>query len=205
MTDEGYIKFVCAWTKAPLAYPTEISELNRSREVMYQKGLIGVYPDGISFGNISLRLSGNQFLISGTETGSLLQLNDAHYAKIVSYDFKANTIECIGMTKASSESLTHAAFYQANSRIGSVIHYHHLGDWERLNKVVPTTAENISYGTPEMAEEILSLFTSGQLTDEGLVVMGGHKEGLICFATSLQRAADIVIGNHQHLFPLEGR
>ena len=196
MTDEGYIKFVCSWTKAPLAYPKEISELNRSRQVMYQKGLIGVYPGGISFGNISLRLSGNQFLISGTETGGFSKLDDAHYAKVVSYNFKANAIECVGLTKASSESLSHAAIYQANSRIGGVIHYHHLGDWGRLNKVIPTTAANVSYGTPEMAEEILSLFASGKVTDEGLVVMGGHKEGLICCAASLQRAVDIIIAQH---------
>lgn len=197
MTDEGYIKFVCSWTKAPLAYPHKVSELNRWREVMYQMGLIGVYPDGISFGNISLRLNGNQFLISGTETGGLPHLDDTHYAKVTSYDFKANAIECIGMTKASSESLTHAAFYQASSRVGGVIHYHHLGDWERLNKVISTTSANVSYGTPEMAEEILSLFTSGKLTDDGLVVMGGHKEGLIAFAPTLRQAANIVITNHE--------
>ena len=46
------------------------SELDAARTTLHDAGLIGVYPSGIGYGNISLRLAGNLFLISGSGTGS---------------------------------------------------------------------------------------------------------------------------------------
>ena len=63
--DEGYIKFDCNWIPSNDIPLNKVAVLNVWREIMYKKGLIGVYPDGIGFGNISLRCTEKTFLISG--------------------------------------------------------------------------------------------------------------------------------------------
>jgi hypothetical protein len=49
----------------------------------------------------------------------------------------------------------------------------------------PTTNENISYGAPEMANEIKRLFDETALKKE-ITVMGGHREGIISFGKDLE-------------------
>ena len=48
------------------------SELDAARTTLHDAGLIGVYPSGIGYGNISLRLAGNLFLISVTASSTRL-------------------------------------------------------------------------------------------------------------------------------------
>jgi L-ribulose-5-phosphate 4-epimerase len=53
-------------------------------------GLIGAYNNGIGFGNISQRLapSNGLFVVSGTQTGHLPQLNAQHYAIVTQYSIE---------------------------------------------------------------------------------------------------------------------
>ncbi|HEX5668085.1 MAG TPA: class II aldolase/adducin family protein, partial [Chitinophagaceae bacterium] len=101
-----------------------VAELNLWRDRMYEKRLIGVYPDGIGFGNISQRWKGNTFLISGTATGGFTTLNESHYSLVTHYDLGTNSVTCEGRVKASSESLTHAAIYECSATTHAVIHVH---------------------------------------------------------------------------------
>ena len=66
--DEGYIKFNCKLIPTNDIPLKKVAVLNVYRDSMYKKGMIGVYPDGIGYGNISMRYSENKFLISGTGT-----------------------------------------------------------------------------------------------------------------------------------------
>ena len=156
--DEGYIKFDCNWIPSNDIPLNKVAVLNVWREIMYKKGLIGVYPDGIGFGNISLRCNEKTFLISGSATGGLATLNESHYSLVTNYDLSANSVTCVGPLKASSESLTHALIYECSAAINAVIHIHSLKLWTNFIHHVPTSSENISYGTPEMANEIKRLF-----------------------------------------------
>ena len=130
--DEGYIKFNCHWIPSGAVSSEMVAELNLWRNRMYEKGLIGVYPDGIGFGNISQRWQGNSFLISGTATGGFTTLNESHYSLVTDYDFPANSLTCEGAVKASSESLTHAAIYECSAETNAVIHVHNLDAWNKL-------------------------------------------------------------------------
>lgn len=114
MTDEGYIKFSCDWTKGPPFENAAIAELNKWRRPLFDAGLVGQYEDtGVGFGNMSMRSGPDvQFVISGTQTGHLADLTGAHYAEVTNYDIEGNRITCHGPVKASSESLTHAAIYE---------------------------------------------------------------------------------------------
>jgi L-ribulose-5-phosphate 4-epimerase len=191
--EEGYVKFNCNWIPSNNIPVDKVAALNVWREVMYSKRLIGIYPDGIGFGNISMRCDGNTFLISGTATGGISRLNESHYSLVNEYDLAANSVTCVGPIKASSESLTHAMIYECSPGTNAVIHVHSLELWKRLLHHVPTTTEHISYGTPAMANEMKRLFDETDLGKEKIIVMAGHMEGVISFGKHLEEAGSILI------------
>lgn len=192
MTDEkGYIQFRCEWEPAdPPAVP---ADLIAWRDRLHRLGLIGVYPNGIGYGNISARTTGDSFLISGTATGHLPTLGREHFAEVLAFDFAANSLRCCGAVKASSESLSHAAVYVSDPAVQAVIHVHHLGLWEQLRDRIPTTDHGAEAGTPEMAWAIESLLWQPRVKEQGLFVMGGHREGLIAFGATLDEAGGRII------------
>ncbi|NET03955.1 MAG: class II aldolase/adducin family protein [Symploca sp. SIO2B6] len=200
MIDEGYVKYHCNWIKAESVSFNEIKELNQWRDELYQLGLIGEYENGIGFGNISIRyyLPG-QFIVSGTHTGSLPTLNEQHYTRVTSFDIGRNCLTCEGQIQASSESLTHAVLYEADATVNAIIHVHHLKLWQKLMYKVPTSAQDVPYGTPEMAKEIIRLFEEENLNEKKIMVMAGHEEGIISFGSNLEVAVKIILGCYQDL------
>ncbi len=193
--DEGYIKFNCNWVKQKPdpTFKEAISEINIWRDKLYKLGLIGVNPDGIGYGNISVRIKGQTFLITGSATGGLKQLNDNHYSLVEDYYIDKNELTCTGPIKASSESLSHAIIYESSPETNAVIHVHHAALWKKLLDKVPTTNPNASFGTPEIANEIARLFKETNVEKERFLIMGGHPEGIIAFGNSLEEAGEILL------------
>ena len=64
--NEGYLKYSCDWIKAEAPPMRIFTEINNLRSMLYAKGLIGAYPDGIGYGNVSARAEGKAFYISGS-------------------------------------------------------------------------------------------------------------------------------------------
>jgi len=191
---EGYIKFQCNWANEEIQIPKEIFlSLEKERSRLYKLGLIGMYPDGIGFGNISVRAEGCTFLITGSATGQFNTLNQSHYSLVSAYHFAGNSISCKGLTKASAESLTHAAVFEALPKVGAVVHVHCLWLWEKLLNDYPTTSEEIEYGTPEMALAVQNLATEMGMIDEKIIIMGGHREGILVFGKDLEEATTQII------------
>ena len=192
--DEGYIKYQCNWTSCDTISADEIIQLNHWRDRLYRLGLIGVYDDGIGFGNLSIRQDNSDlFIISGTKTGSIPHLSHQHYTKVTDFDWKQNYVTCIGAIQASSESLTHGAVYTSNPAVNAVIHVHNLQLWQSLIDHVPTTNKNCAYGTPEMAKEIIRLSRKDSVKDLKIIVMSGHQEGIITFGKDLEEAGNILL------------
>ena len=191
--DEGYIKFNCERIPSDDIPLDKVAALNIWRELMYNKGLIGMYPDGIGFGNISIRCNENTFLISGTATGGIADLDKSHYALVTDYNLQTNSLICKGPINASSESLTHALIYECSPSTNAVIHIHNLALWNQLMHKVPTSNEHVPYGTPEMANEIKRLFEETNLCNEKIIVMGGHEEGIISFGKNLEEAVNVLL------------
>ncbi len=191
--EKGYVQFACDWQRAdPPAAPV-VAELIRWRDRLHRLGLIGVYPDGIGFGNLSAR-TGDTFVISGTATGGLPALGPEHFTEVTGCDCQGNWLRCRGPVQASSESLSHAAVYAADPAVGAVIHVHHLGLWERLRDVTPTTDRSAEPGTPAMAAAIAGLFRRDHhVRPSGFFVMGGHREGLIGFGATVDEAGARVL------------
>lgn len=194
MIDEGYVKYQCHWIETkPLPYK-KIAELNQWRDKLYQLHLIGMYENGIGFGNLSIRYTpSGEFIISGTKTGSLPRLTEHHYTIVTDFDLDQNSLTCTGPIQASSEALTHATLYAANPTINAIIHVHNLSLWQQLINQVPTTAQDCPYGTPEMAREILRLFDQENLMTKKILVMAGHEEGIITFGETLDEAGAILL------------
>jgi len=191
---EGYIKFTCNWEKEEIQFPEELFfSLGKERSILYKLGLIGMYPDGIGFGNISVQTDGGSFLITGSATGQFATLNQSHYSMVSESNFGDNSISCKGLTKASAESLTHAAIYRAIPEVGAVVHVHCLWLWEKLLNHYPTTSGEIEYGTPEMALAVQSLAAEMGMSEENIIIMGGHCEGILAFGKNLKEATNQII------------
>ena len=193
MNDEGVIKFNCQWTKSAPLDEAWIRDLNVWRDKLYRLGLIGLNEDGIGYGNISIRFRKNQFIISGSGTGKFKKLTEEHYALVTDYDVKKNAISSTGSIIASSESLTHAMIYEHASDVHAVIHVHHFKTWKKLLNTLPATAENIEYGTPEMANEITRLFNEQKLFQHKIFAMAGHNGGIVSFGKNLAQAAELLL------------
>jgi len=192
---EGYIKFNCDWKEEEFPFKEGIYEkLETARTRLYALRLIGMYPDGIGFGNISVKPGESpSFIITGSATGQFEKLDRSHYALVAGYDFEKNAVSCSGLTKASAESLTHAAVYRSLPEVGAVVHVHCLWLWKKLLNVYPTTSAKIEYGTPEMAYAVGKLASEINRRKEKVIVMGGHQEGILAFGNNLTEATNEII------------
>ena len=195
MLDEGYIKFSLDWERGPALAESQIRDLNAVRCQLFDLGLIGEYPEeGIGYGNVSQKVSANGlFVVSGTQTGHIRETGAQHYAEVLASNPAQNYLKCRGPIIASSESMTHAAFYELSPRIESVLHVHHEKMWESLLFKLPTTAEPVPYGTPEMAKEIRRLWDEEDLEGHKFALMAGHREGIFSFGESLQEALAVLL------------
>jgi len=181
---EGIIKFKANWKNIDSISNSEFEYINTWRKQCYNKLLIGVGDDGIGYGNISFRIGGtNQFIISGSATGHISDLKKKHYSRVMNFNILNNSIDCEGRTIASSESMSHAALYSANTNIKCIIHLHHKELWERSLNHLPTTDINIEYGTVAMAQ---SVFELAKKISKGAIIMGGHQDGIIVFGSSFE-------------------
>ncbi len=191
---EGVIKFHDEWEQAPPPDDPRLQELCRWRNVLFRLGLIGATPEGIGYGNVSIRSgAGARFYITGTGTGALPELTPQQCTEVLAVDIPRNTLRCRGPVRASSESLSHAALYLCSPAIGGVVHVHHRKLWNRLFGSAPTTAPSVPYGTPEMATELMRIYTMLGQPSVGLIVMGGHEDGLLAFGESLRQACDYLL------------
>ena len=193
MSETGVIKFNCTWIKEDPLNDDLIADLNTWRDKLHKMGFIGVYENGIGYGNISKRFHKNQFIISGTATGKFQKLSNEHYTKVTAYDLDKNSLTANGPIIASSESLTHAVIYESDKNCNAVIHIHCLDLWTKLLNNIPTTEKTVEYGTPAMAREVQRLFKETDLAEQKIFVMAGHEEGIIFFGKNLEEAGSILM------------
>lgn len=192
--EEGYIKFRADWEKAPAPASAFLEDLVAVRSELYKRQLIGMYPDGIGYGNISKRLDREgRFVISGTATGGLEPLLPGHFTVVESVDIASNRLHCAGPVMASSESMSHAAVYRQCPEVNGVIHIHSAGLWERWMGKAPATPASAAYGTPEMAFAIMELLEQPENRAWKFFVMGGHREGCIAFGSDLWEALNVLL------------
>ncbi|MEM9777904.1 MAG: class II aldolase/adducin family protein [Chloroflexota bacterium] len=194
---EGVIKFSLEYETAPALPAADITELNAWRKIMVMMGMIGqddARYAGYGFGNISCRIEGNRFVISGTQTGSIADLTAEHYAVVTACFGAENRVVAEGPVKPSSESMTHGIVYQLAPDIDWVIHVHDPHIWqaaERLN--IPQTAADIPYGTPEMSAAVERLYAETDMKTQKIFSMAGHEDGVVAFGKTAEEAGGILL------------
>jgi L-ribulose-5-phosphate 4-epimerase len=197
-----YIKFSCERVAAEVTSFGGLAELNAYRRKLLDLHLIGVDPNGIAFGNLSIRSGAtNNFYVTGSATGGAQELALADCAKVVACDFERNRVRYEGSALPSSESLTHAAIYESDATAGAVIHCHDFRLWAAALNCAPTTSKAAEYGTPEMANEIMRLFTRTDVPTRKIVVMAGHEGGILTFGEDLEEAFAVLMRERQKIYP----
>ncbi len=190
MNRDGIIKFSCHLIDDEPPDEQVISELNDVRSELFRMGYIGVNKDNIACGNLSIRFgTGNQFIITGTQTGGKPVLEPKDYTLVSEFNIVENSLTCRGKIKASSESLTHAAAYLASKQINAVIHIHSKQLWEKHYNSFQATPEEYAYGTPEIAFAVEKICRK---KIENIIVLKGHEEGIIITGNTLQDALKLV-------------
>ena len=193
-----YIRFSCERVAAGISFFGGLAELNAYRRKLLDLHLIGVDSNGIAFGNLSVRDGATKnFYITGSATGGIHELTLANCAKVVAYDFERNQIRYEGSAMPSSESLTHAAIYESDATAGAIVHCHCSRLWAAVLNEAPTTSKAAEYGTPEMAHDIMQLFTRTNAQTRKIVVMAGHEGGILTFGKDLEEAFAVLIRERQ--------
>lgn len=176
----------------------EYAVVETYRKMLNDMNLIGVYENGLGYGNISrrknyLRLKRTkrpQFIITGTQTGHLKDLTGEHYTRVIDFDIQEFSVTAQGSVRASSETVTHASIYEMNAFIGAVIHIHNKAVWNyMIAEGYPSTGKWIPYGTYEMAVSVKECI--GDAT-QGLIVMKGHEEGVIAYGPNLSTTIHLI-------------
>jgi len=214
LDQEGVTKFDLRFTKT-LPWPAQwLGDLDIWRTRLWELRLVGEDPlryGGIGFGNVSRRApiglnsqtartmdapvahlpAGKRgiFIVSGTQTGARPVLGVEGYALVTAFDIAANRLEAEGPIEPSSESLTHAMLYSLNPAITHVFHVHSPDIWRAASRLgLPVTPADVAYGTPAMADAVERLHRAGRMTASGVLVMGGHLDGVLAFGDSSEAA-----------------
>jgi len=194
---EGVIKYQLHHSPAIANNEWDITAINCWRTLLYQLELIGQQAgryQGYGYGNISQRTAGEQFIISGTQTGGIAELLANNYCLVEAVDLKQNMLYSTGPSKPSSEALSHASVYALDKGIQCVIHAHSPEIWQATEKLnLACTSADVTYGTPEMAYAIAQLFNSGQLQQQAIFTMLGHEDGVITFGQNFPQATFVMI------------
>ena len=202
--EEGVIKFKLDFSRAGPVDMQPLAELNHWRTLLWQQALIGQDParyEGYGFGNVSQRIGDGaaargkrRFVISGTQTGYLPELDNTHYTVVKSYDAASNAVSAAGPIKPSSESLTHGMIYDLDNAIRIVLHVHSPDIWLAADSLgIPVTDSAVPYGTPQMAAEVQRLFNETDVREQKIFSMGGHEDGIVSFGTTAEEAGDILL------------
>lgn len=201
---EGVIKFQLRFTPAAPQPFDRLREINAWRKILYLTQLIGQQPgryQGYGYGNLSQRMAPFEappteraFIISGTQTGGLADLTEAHYATVLACQPSQNLLVATGPIKPSSESLTHGMIYALDDQVRWVMHVHSPATWRQAAALdIPTTRSAVPYGSPEMAEEVARLFRETPVAERHLLAMGGHEDGLVSFGRTAAEAGTVLL------------
>lgn len=195
MASDGVIQFQLHHRAAPAPDAAATGLLSTLRDALHARGWIGRDParyGGLGYGNVSRRLQANAFLVSATQTGHLGALAAADWVTVSAASPATNELWSEGASKPSSESLTHAAIYQA-CHAAFVCHIHHPALWIAVCAgaiALPKTPASATYGTPAMAAALSHITATTNLPF--VAAMSGHEDGLMAAAESPEALLELL-------------
>lgn len=207
MTDsEGVVKYELVHTPGPLPAEVDPAALFDAFVQCRGRGLIGHDPnryDGAAYGNLSLRAP-TGFVISATQTGARGALGPDDLAWVTAAEPGHDRIHATGPAHPSSEAMTHAEIYRSRPDVGAVIHVHSPTIWQHAAELdLPLTDPDAAYGTPAMAAAFARLLPDLPAGRPGLIVMGGHTDGVVAFGTDMAAALGRLLATLDHAVALD--
>ena len=193
MVDDGVIKYTSERVTGQVPVSATLEELNAARSTLFELGLIGAYPNGIGYGNLSLRETGTRFVISASATGADPTLRVDQYCLVEAFSIELNWVRSRGALPASSESMTHGAIYLAKPSVQCVIHVHSRALFDALlAQGAPHSGADIAYGTPAMAQAVMRLVEKQPVLPV-LFVMAGHAEGVVAYGADVGSVTTLLV------------
>lgn len=205
---EGVIRFETRHETRPLeerVFGDTARVLAAWRGILAHLRLLGQDParyEGLGYGNVSARVGPfgdvprgrRRFLVTGTQTAHVAHASLREFCLVESWDVPGNRVASAGLVAPSSESLTHAALYDASPAVRVVLHAHAPELWRRARELgLPVTREGAANGTPEMAAEVQRLYREGTLAATRVAAMGGHEDGVIAFGATAEEAGGALV------------
>ncbi len=205
---EGVVRFDVSHVHEPLD-PRALGETARTlaawRRILANLRVLGHDParyEGLAFGNVSARVppfgdvarGRRRFLVTGTQTGTLAHATLREFALVETWDVARNAVTSRGLVVPSSESLTHAALYDASPAVRVVLHAHAPELWRSARALgLPVTDAHVPNGTPAMAHEVARLYREGTFASTHVAAMGGHEDGVIAFGATADEAGTALV------------
>jgi len=195
VASDGVIQFQLHHRDAPPPDAAATQVLSGLRDALHARGWIGRDParyGGLGYGNVSRRLEADAFLVSATQTGHLSTLAAVDWVTVTAASPATNQLWSEGAGKPSSESLTHAAIYQACVAT-FVCHIHHPALWRAACTgaiALPKTPASATYGTPAMAAALSEIASCE--TGSFAAAMSGHEDGLMAAAESPEALLELL-------------
>lgn len=204
---EGVIKFQVEHERVELAWHDHapvLAALSAWREVLRRLEVLGQVPhryDGLGFGNLSARLPARtraaghrRFVVTCTQTSGSARLEPSEVCIIERYELATQRVWSRGPCLPSSEAMTHAALYDADSELSFVFHVHAAAIWRAAVMLgLPETGAEAEYGTPAMAREVRRIYNRGAGRRQQLIVMRGHEDGVVAFGRTADEAGTALV------------
>lgn len=205
---EGVIRFDVRHDPRPLderAFAETARSLAAWREILAHLRLLGRDPAryaGLGYGNVSARVGPfgdagrgrRRFLVTGTQTAGCAHATLREFCLVEAWDVAANSVTSSGLVQPSSESLTHAALYDASPATRVVLHAHAPDLWRQARALgIPVTDAAAVNGTPAMAFEVARLYREGTLASTRIAAMGGHEDGVIALGATAEEAGGVLV------------
>lgn len=190
--DEGCVKYRCFHTPGPAPSHPDLAALDALRTALFDAGFVGARPDGVGFGNLSVRGAGGRFVVTATGTGGARVLGPDGYCLVSVFDVDGNSVHSTGPRPASSEAMSHGAVYAADPLARCVVHIHSRAVFDRLLAAgAPATPRDAAFGTPDMARA-LGVLAARRPGRGGVMVMSGHDEGVMAHGPGISTVAALL-------------
>jgi ribulose-5-phosphate 4-epimerase/fuculose-1-phosphate aldolase len=160
----------------------KLNATKRTHELIFwcgkfsELGLTPSYGKG-SAGNLSFR-AGRHFIITASYT-DLSQVRAEDLVRITSFSLPRKSVHAQGLREPSSETLLHAAIYEARPDIGAVFHGHG-DDILKADHLFVTTKRKAPYGSSFLIDQVLAVLDHYDfivMKDHGFLALGKNMAG----------------------------
>ena len=168
------------------------------RTLLRRQGLIGQDPqryEGYAFGNLSGRTaeSSDGFVITASQTSGKDAYRRRDLVQITAFNLQRFWVEARGLAPPSSETLTHAMIYAADSRVNWIFHVHCPELWRNAAALnLPTTANDVGYGSLDMVSAVAELLSANRSRPMVFATLG-HADGVFACGPSARDTGGLLL------------